>query len=170
MSKFHTKTCWYREPLVWMLIAIPLAAVIGGTITFYLAVKSDDGLVADDYYQRGKEINRVLARDEAAAAHALKGSIDINFKSGRVAVELSPNTSYRLPPEIQLQLLHSTRAGFDQVLMLQREPSGLYGGNLPTLSPGHWHLQLEADDWRLTGSMNIPASKQPSMGRQIINL
>ena len=59
------KKPWYAEPWVWLMISFPLAAVIGGMITIYLAVLTSDGLVVDDYYKRGKAINVDLARDRA---------------------------------------------------------------------------------------------------------
>jgi hypothetical protein len=39
---------WYREPWPWVAIAIPLAAVIMGMTTLYLAVSNPDYLVVDD--------------------------------------------------------------------------------------------------------------------------
>ena len=51
---------WYREPLVWMVVAIPAAAVIAGAVMLVLANATWDGLVADDYYERGMQINRSL--------------------------------------------------------------------------------------------------------------
>ncbi len=45
---------WYREPWPWVIIAIPLAAVIMGITTLYLAVSNPDYLVIDE--QKYKEI------------------------------------------------------------------------------------------------------------------
>jgi hypothetical protein len=36
---------WYREPMVWLVIGIPLAAVIGGLVTLGLAIQGGDALV-----------------------------------------------------------------------------------------------------------------------------
>ncbi|TAK53620.1 MAG: hypothetical protein EPO25_09960 [Gammaproteobacteria bacterium] len=36
---------WYREPMVWLVIAIPFAAVIGGLVTLGLAIRGGDALV-----------------------------------------------------------------------------------------------------------------------------
>ena len=62
----ETQRNWKREPMVWMLIAIPLAAVIMGVVMITLASQTFSGLVVDDYYKKGKQINRVLARDRLA--------------------------------------------------------------------------------------------------------
>jgi hypothetical protein len=49
---------WYKEPWPWVAIAIPLAAVIMGFITLYLAVSHPDYLVVEkEQYQ---EINSEL--------------------------------------------------------------------------------------------------------------
>jgi hypothetical protein len=79
---------WYRYPWVWLMIAFPLAAVIGGIVTIYLAVTTSDGLVVDDYYRHGKTINRVLARDRAAAEHGLEARIALDAANNRVTVQL----------------------------------------------------------------------------------
>ena len=66
---------WYREPLVWMVLAIPAAAVIAGAVMLVLANATWDGLVTDDYYQRGMQINRSLTRDAEAARLGLEATL-----------------------------------------------------------------------------------------------
>lgn len=151
------KRPWYTEPWVWLLITFPLVAVIGGMITIYLAVSTSDGLVVDDYYKRGKAINVDLARDRAAARYGLQAQIDIDLQSNRVQLRLQAPAG-RYPKTLQLSLLHPTRAGHDQVLQLQRAADGGYSSGLDELTRGNWYLQLEADDWRLSGSMQVPAA------------
>ena len=63
---------WYAEPWVWLLIALPMTAVIGGMITIYLAVTTSDGLVVDDYYKRGKAIN--IRKLHARSSHREMGA------------------------------------------------------------------------------------------------
>ncbi len=59
----------YRLSVVhfWALIftymwAGPLTVIVASVFTLWLAVRSEDGLVADDYYKRGLAINQTLAR------------------------------------------------------------------------------------------------------------
>lgn len=153
-------THWYREPFVWMLIAIPLAAVIGGFVTLGLAVSSDDGLVEDDYYRRGKEINRVLARDQAAASRGLHGRVELDDAQHRLLIRLSARESAAIPDNVELKFLHATRAGVDKALILAREPDGTYRAPLPELAQGHWNVQLAAQDWRLVGSLHVPGDRR----------
>lgn len=152
---------WQREPLVWMLIAIPSSAVLMGVLMISLALYSNDGLVVDDYYRQGKEINRVLRRDRAAAAYGLKATIQLDVVHGSLRAQLE-SLAHRqpLPQALTLQLLHATRAGLDQRLRLDRTPDSEYYSLLPTLAPGHWYAQLETEDWRLTGHIQLPQDSE----------
>lgn len=147
---------WYREPLVWLIITFPLTAVIAGFFTLYLAIISKDGLVVDDYYQKGKEINKSLARDHAAAQHGLRASVYFDVAKQEVVVQLSAAKDQPLPNRLDLRWLHATRAGFDRTQMLIRSPDGRYRSAFPELAPGHWYVQIEAQDWRLQGSLHVP--------------
>jgi uncharacterized protein len=148
---------WYHEPLVWLIITFPLTAVIAGFFTLYLAIISKDGLVVDDYYQKGKEINKSLARDHAAAQHGLRAGVHLDAARQEVVVQLSAAKGQPLPDRFALRWLHATRAGFDRTQMLIRSPDGRYRSVIPELAPGHWYVQIEAQDWRLQGSLRVPA-------------
>jgi len=52
---------WWRHGHVWLLLAGPLAVVVAGVCTAWIAARGSDPLVATDYYRRGIEINRSLA-------------------------------------------------------------------------------------------------------------
>lgn len=158
MNVHKPKLPWYREPWVWLIIALPMTAVIGSMFTIYLAVSTADGLVVDDYYERGKAINLDLARDAAGARYRLKASIDIDLRDNRVQLLLESATA-ELPKTLTFSLLHPTQAGFDQVLTLQHTGDGVYSGSIDEVARGNWYLQLEADDWRLSGSMQIPQTQ-----------
>ncbi len=146
---------WYREPLVWLIIAFPLTSVIAGFATLYLAESTKDGLVVDDYYRKGKEINMLLARDQAAARAGLRGELQLDSARQRVTLNLRAGRA-EPPAVLTLRWLHATRAGFDRSQELHRGADGRYQAAFPELVPGHWYVQLEAQDWRLQGSMRVP--------------
>ena len=75
---------WKQEPLVWLLIGIPLSAVIMGMILLTLAIQSYSGLVVDDYYKKGKQINRVIARDKFA--YELGLAADLRFAEDAIEI------------------------------------------------------------------------------------
>ena len=58
---------WYRQRWPWILMAGPAAVLVAGAITTWIAFSTSDGLVAQDYYKQGLAVNKVLAKEEAAA-------------------------------------------------------------------------------------------------------
>jgi len=140
------------------MIALPMSAVIAGMITIYLAVTTSDGRVVDDYYKRGKAINRVLARDAAAARYQLRASIDLDLRDNHMQLQLESATAV-LPKLLTFSLLHPTQPGHDQIIILRHAGDGFYSGGIDEVARGNWYLQLEADDWRLSGSMQIPQTE-----------
>ena len=79
---------WYREPWPWLLMAGPGTVVLAGIVTTWLAITSDDGLVAGDYYKRGIAINKTLAREERARLLGLAGELQLDSDHRRSAVAL----------------------------------------------------------------------------------
>jgi uncharacterized protein len=146
---------WYVQPWVWLLIALPATAVVGSMASLYLAVTTSDGLVVDDYYTRGKAINRDLARDRAAQAHRLEARFDIDLAGNRVSLSLK-SQDYVPPREMKLSILHPTQPHHDQQVMLEQVGEGQYTAGIGELGRGKWYVQLEADDWRLSGRMQMP--------------
>jgi len=153
MIEQSVKTPWYRQPMVWMIIAIPGSSVIVGFTLYYLAVVSFDGMVVDDYYKKGIEINRVLKRDHEAATLGLSADLHLNDTAHRLRLQLSYKHGFKPPSRLNLQFLHATRAGFDQQVALIHKGHGLYIGALPSLHLGSWYLELGDAQWRLSGEL-----------------
>ena len=151
---------WYRVPFVWLVGVLPLTAVVASFISLALAVRSDTGLVEDDYYKRGMEINRVLDRDRAAAAEGLESRLVLDDAHHELRLSLSAHTHESLPQNVELKLMHATRAGFDKTLILPRQADGSYRAPLPDFVPGHWDVQLSAQNWRLVGSLFMPGEQR----------
>jgi len=149
---------WYLQPWVWLLIALPATAVVGSMASLYLAVTTSDGLVVDDYYTRGKAINRDLARDRAAQTHRLEARFDIDMTRNLVTLSLK-SQDYAPPREMKLSILHPTRPHHDQQVMLEQVGEGQYTAGIGELGRGKWYVQLEADDWRLSGRMQMPLTE-----------
>ncbi|WP_406622607.1 FixH family protein [Acidovorax sp. SDU_ACID1] len=64
---------WWKYGHVWLVIAGPVIVVIAGFVTLWLAIRQPDPVLAEDYYQRGLEINKTLQHSEASMAPAIKG-------------------------------------------------------------------------------------------------
>jgi len=136
---------WHREPWPWLLMAGPLAVLVAGAITTWIAFASADGLVAEDYYKQGLAINKVIAREEAARKRGLDAAVHIGHG------KLTATISGEAPPIVFAHVAHSTRAGHDLRLRLTRSPAGVYEAGLPALPAGRWRVVLEDPQgtWRI---------------------
>ncbi|MBI3101863.1 MAG: FixH family protein [Burkholderiales bacterium] len=72
-DKSSTPSPWWRHGHVWLVIAGPLVVVVASFVTLWLAIRSPDPVVADDYYRRGIDINRRLQEPDKSLVPALKG-------------------------------------------------------------------------------------------------
>jgi len=140
-----------KSVYVWMLIAIPLSSVIMGGVLLWLAISSFSGMVADDYYERGLQINQDLSRDQAARDVRIHGRLRTGVDATRMTVQGA--AAFQEPATVTLSFSHATRAGLDRVLELRREGAGHYRGSGVKLAPGRWYIQASAGNWRITGSI-----------------
>jgi len=150
---------WYRHRWPWILIAGPGIVVVAAFVTLWLAIRSDDGLVADDYYKQGLGINRTLARAERAGTLGIVA--DVAFaEDGTVAARLDGAAPLAPPPRLQLTLVRPTHAGGDVAIALVRGADGRYTGRIPPLAPGRWQVVVETEEWRLPSvEMTAPLSR-----------
>jgi hypothetical protein len=141
---------WYRHRWPWLLMAGPALVVIAGIFTLLLAIRSDDGLVADDYYRQGLAINQLLRRDQLARELGVSAAVNISEEQVRVLVRPAQAAS----PVLRLRLAHPTRAGEDREVVLVARGDGLYTGELVPVGEGTRQLVLEdpAGGWRITGT------------------
>jgi uncharacterized protein len=72
-SNPQDSTPWWKHGHLWLLISGPVAVVLAGIATAWIAVVSPDPVVDTDYYRRGIEINRTLAARDKAHLPALQG-------------------------------------------------------------------------------------------------
>jgi len=63
---------WWRYGFVWLVISGPAVVVVAALVTAWIAISHPDPVLAEDYYQRGVEINQTLAKNKAQVP-ALQG-------------------------------------------------------------------------------------------------
>ena len=160
-------TPWYRQRWPWLLIAGPATVVVAGAVTVWLAIRSDDGLVADDYYKQGLAINQVIGRADRAKALGISANVSIGA-DGRVAavVDAVGSTADATPESITLLIAHPTRAGGDVRGELRRAADGSYAGRIVPPGSGRWRVILESATWRLpaTDIDGLPATVRLDAG------
>jgi len=127
----------------------PALVIIAGAVTVALAIATDDGVIADDYYKRGLAIDRVLARDARARELGLSAEV-ARAVADRIEVRLTGGGSApdARPARLLLVFVHPGRAAADRRVELRREGEG-YAGEVSVDARVAWRLVLESDRWRL---------------------
>lgn len=157
------KKPWYKEPWPWILMAGPATVVVAGIFTAWLAVRSNDGLVDDDYYKQGLAVNQRMARDHEAAGLGLAAELVVGGNGQELRLFLTAREASVVPDTLVLRVVHPTHAGADQSITLKRDAAGFYVGRLTSPVHGRWHASLEDEGrkWRITGDWD--ADKQSTL-------
>ncbi|NLF54874.1 MAG: FixH family protein [Thauera phenolivorans] len=146
---------WYKHGWPWFLMLFPAIAVVAGTITLVIAVRTFDGMVVDDYQKEGRAIVQTLGRAEHARELGLIARLQVRSES--VRIDLSAADRASLPEGVVLTVVHPTRDGFDQVVRMTGG-DGVFEARLAPLSTGRWLFQLEDESrsWRMNGAAYLP--------------
>jgi hypothetical protein len=152
---------WYRHRWPWMLMLGPFLVIVAGAVTTYLAVRSNDGLVDDDYYKQGLTVNQVTARDRRAVELGLHAKVAFDAERRLIRVSLQSRQLAAFPGSLKLNIAHPTRSGLDQSLLLHADGPASYSAGIGAPLAGRWHVSLEDDrrEWRLAEDWVV--EKQP---------
>lgn len=143
--------------------------VIASLISAWIAFRSSDGLVSEDYYRQGLAAQETISRSETAQSLGLVARVRVNANT--LNVQLSSSASaYRLPTALRVTLSHPTRAGLDWMQLIPREGAG-YAGRFRLPAAGHWLILIEDDAmaWRMMGSAVLPAGGDIVIGENLIS-
>jgi hypothetical protein len=160
---------WYRDRWPWLLMAGPAIVVVAGLVTAWIAVTSDDGLVAPDYYKRGLLINKEIDRSNRAVALKL-GATVLVAADGRVEVALTATGEQAPAPDrLSVSFGRAARAGEDIAAVLPRSIDGRYTGRIALPPPSRWRVTLEAGDWRLAtdAAITLPGEFRLGSARDV---
>lgn len=152
---------WYKQFWPWFIILLPAVVVVAGLVTLVIAINNADSLVADDYYQQGLTINRVLAEDDMAGKLRLTATMDVDELVGEIDVWVGGKNA-PAAKALTLQWIHPADKDKDFSLTLKRSAAGHYRGQMPARRTGRWYLQLTGDvpkPWRLRAEINLDDRK-----------
>jgi uncharacterized protein len=148
---------WYAHRWPWLLMIGPVAVILAGLYTGWLAFANQDALVVDDYYKQGKAINQDLRRDQTASNLHMSLNLRYDPATGRLNGRLTGDAQSVSHP-LRLRLIHSTRPERDISLAAQPDASGAFSIALPMLDQARWQVQVENTqrEWRLYGTWKWP--------------
>lgn len=153
----------WKEPMVWLVAAIPAASVVASVALLVAAARSSGNSdpVADRVQRTAQIQVSDLAPDLAARERGLAATLRVDGK--RIDV-LPASGAFPRDAPLQLALHHPTREQDDLLLILQPSADGW---SMPyALSQAHdWTLTLSSIDgrWRLQGRL---PHNQRSIGLQ----
>lgn len=153
-----TKTApWYKHRWPWILMAGPTVVIVAGFITAWLAIESNDGLVDDNYYKVGLSVNQQLKQKQLAAELNLKAVMNVTQDGQSIQLVLNGLPKEGLPDTLQLRLVHPTRKGEDQTLMLHRQGTIFSAPLTANPGTGRWKIVIEDPlaGWRMDGVWDI---------------
>ncbi len=127
-------------------MAGPFVVVVASLASAWLAIKSDDGVVAQDYYKQGLLINQRLERAAPDPGRRVGATLSVSA-SGEARVRIEGLVD--APKSLRLRLAHPATVTREQIVILKASPDGDYVGTLPEQTPGRWIVTLESDTWRL---------------------
>lgn len=147
---------WYRYPFVWFALSIPMAAVIAGIGMIWLAVTTDDGLVADDYYKQGLSINKSLERERMASKLGISADFEYDSELNRVLLSFDKGSLQDYPVDLSFRLQHAARSDYDMQIELMHGQEDQYIGYINGQLPaGVWHVELATQTWRIGARINL---------------
>lgn len=155
-----TVSPWYRERWPWLLMLGPFLVIVAGIVTVWLAIRSSDGLVDDDYYKQGLAVNQRIHRDREAFERGIEADLVLSSDSRELKVALREKRERAIPPALTVRLSHPTVSGRDVILTLPLGADGFYRAALSAPLPGRWLASVEDPSlsWRLVGDWQPEAN------------
>ena len=135
---------WYRQRWPWLLISGPAIVVVASLTSAWLAITTDDGLVASDYYKQGLLINRKLGPGSVPTLPE-PGAIVAVSRDGHVQARVTYQGA--TPTRVWLKVFHPGEQA--QIVALAPSGNDVWVGTMAEQTPGRWIVSLESDLWRL---------------------
>ena len=142
---------WYKNPWVWLVIALPMSAVVGGIITIFITNANQPDMVVDEYYKKGKAINLELSLYRKTKELGLE--FTVKFEDNRVVI--TPNKQH---PALKVELVHSTLAAKDFDLVATPNANGQLTATFEQELTGKWQMFIAPMDssWKTKTELALP--------------
>ncbi|GDY26039.1 hypothetical protein AHAT_19290 [Agarivorans sp. Toyoura001] len=146
---------WYKQFWPWFLIALPMAAVVASLTTFYIAATTDNDMVVESYYKKGKAINADLSLIQQAEQLGVKAALSPT-DSGLLLDMTLPDELKNQP--LKVELAHKTLARNDRSYVVTADATGRYRFGEDLNENGRWFIRISPmdDSWRLQEELQLP--------------
>jgi uncharacterized protein len=152
------RACWRQpddtmknrpaNPVLWLVIALPLLAVAASLASLALAVTRGDPELPKDYHWEGAALDSDQQRLATAAQQGIGATISYQADTQHCTVALHGAA----PAQLRLDLVHPTDPRADRRVTMARTGS-FYSADCGGLPAAHWWLEIsdEAGGWMLRG-------------------
>lgn len=164
MNNMPPSPPWYKQFWPWFLLGLLFSSIAVSSTFAVLSLRSFDGMVQEDYYEHGRTINMVLAKQQRAHELNLTADLRIDPLTSDLVVQLDGDVR---PEQLFLSLIFPTQDDRDFDLVLEHIREGHYRGQAPDNFRHRWYLQLhpsqDQPEWRLIGEAQFPSNESVSL-------
>ena len=142
---------WW-QPELWLVLALPVAALTGGALTLHAAAGDLSVAGAEAGVRRTAQVQTAqLDPDLVAARAGLHAQLRVERARGEVRVQLPPGAA---SPNLHLQFIHPLRADLDLRASARRDGAE-WVAQLAPAQASRWRVVLAdpARGWRLVGTL-----------------
>lgn len=151
-----TERSKWTNPVMWLLVGLPLASVVFGVGLVVIANRESNDAIVDTV----KRTAQIQVADLGPDALAAQRGYSAVLRVGGGAVEAIPvKGEFDRRAALRVRLLHPARSADDRVLVLQ--PTALGWRAVQDVDTGNeWNVRLEPLDgrWRISG--RLPKGQQ----------
>ena len=130
------------NPALYLVIGLPLFAVVASVGTAVLAVTRGDAPLPGQYHWEGDKLDHDFAQSRRAEELHLTATVALQPQQGLCHLALSlAGTS--LPPKVDLALIHGANPALDRTIHFSRiSNTSSYSGACIELPDALWHVEL----------------------------
>ncbi|HFB67195.1 MAG TPA: hypothetical protein ENJ60_16790 [Aeromonadales bacterium] len=145
---------WFKEPWLWLVILLPVSAVVAGISTVIIANNNAVEMVNDDYYKLGLAINRNIDAVTKAKSLDIKGRLF--FSPDKIQLHLQSNGD-EITDQILLDLIHPTEKRLDKHFKMKSLGHGVFSieNSIPVSGRRYIRITSVENQWVIKSEINI---------------
>lgn len=150
-------SAWYRSPVLWLALALPLLTVVAGIFTIRIAASGLSDVAPEDVTRVAQVQTADLVADEQASRLALSALGQVDPQTLQIRIRFNQDIA---APALHLRLIHPVQAAQDQIIALQPESPTVWTGRMSAPSRSKFRASLLPDDgsWRLVSPFDGQAT------------
>jgi uncharacterized protein len=134
-----------KNPVFWLMWAIPAAAVFAGVGMVAVAMQGADRALPDIYHWEGERLDADFERARVAVRLRLRAELELAAGECRLTLHGAEAAA------LELRLTSGSDMGLDRAHVLTRGADGVYRGACAPIARGKWRVALAdaANTWSL---------------------